>query len=87
MRQQHALAFSFSQEWSQQGLSGTPFIASTYDGTSMGGRYVILGGLTDEVCKAIQKQTNQVETIPTNPNGANAGCAVMNSNRFVFVRI
>ena len=66
---------------------GTPYVTDNYDNADIGGRYVILGNLTEEVCKAVQRQTNRTDVILTNPAGATGGCAVINGNRFVFSRI
>ncbi len=66
---------------------GLPYIASTYSGRDFGARYVILGGLTDPVCKAVQRQTNRTETLLDNPAGYVSGCADLNGNLVVFARI
>ena len=66
---------------------GLPYVASTYGGKDFGARYVILGGLSDGVCKAIQKQTNRSDATLDNPAGYQSGCADLSGNLVVFARV
>lgn len=60
-----------------------------YDFT--GGRYVILGALSDDMCKAVQMNLTGSETYPTTDNppaGRTNGCfRLTNGNIVVFVKI
>jgi hypothetical protein len=56
-----------------------------------GARYLVLGALTDTMCKGIQMQITGAEAYPAVDGSAllsgNVGCANHNTNRLIYVRM